>query len=117
MRPPLGNSSLPLYTPPAGEEPWLDPVSTAEALWYTGFIFRAFEQGPEGTFEVVFVPTELRSGLAASPHAAATMISLDRSSDPAGMQAAGDELLDDACSLLAYLQSEDVRPATEGDRQ
>jgi hypothetical protein len=24
------------------EEPWLDPISPAEALWYRGFLFRGF---------------------------------------------------------------------------
>ena len=26
------------------EEPWLDPVSPAEGLWYRGFVFRSFDE-------------------------------------------------------------------------
>ena len=42
------------------EEPWLDPVSPAEALWYRGFLFRAFDES-EGseTVEYYYLPNEL----------------------------------------------------------
>jgi hypothetical protein len=42
------------------EEPWLDPVSPAEGLWYRGFLYRAFDE-PEGSdmVEYYYLPKEL----------------------------------------------------------
>ena len=42
------------------EEPWLDPISPAEALWYRGFIFRGFNEIREDQIEELFyIPGEL----------------------------------------------------------
>mgnify|MGYP003618096200 CR=1 FL=1 len=41
------------------EEPWLDPTSPAEALWYRGFLYRGFDQTAEGTLEFYYMPPEL----------------------------------------------------------
>lgn len=41
------------------EEPWMDPVSATEALWYRGFIYRAFDETAEGVLEFYFMPQEL----------------------------------------------------------
>lgn len=41
------------------EEPWLDPASPAESLWYRGFLYRGFDQTGEGTLEFYYVPQEL----------------------------------------------------------
>ncbi len=41
------------------EEPWLDPVSASEALWYRGFIYRGFDETAEELLEFYYVPTEL----------------------------------------------------------
>jgi hypothetical protein len=49
------------------EQPWQEPASPAEGLWYKGFISSAFEQGPEGTYAVVFVPPELQAHLPVPP--------------------------------------------------
>ncbi len=43
------------------EEPWLDPVSPLEALWYRGFLYRAFDDTPEGTLEFFYMPEEMLS--------------------------------------------------------
>ncbi len=100
------------------EQPWREPISAAEGLWYSGFISRAFEQGTEGVHEAVFIPPELEGELRvhlptlAAPSPA---IALEPSPQPADVYASGDALLDDACTLLAYLQNERVRPASDGD--
>ncbi len=96
------------------ERPWREPVSSAEGLWYTGFISRAFEQGPEGSYEVVFVPPELRAHLPV-PSAPQPAIALDLVPEPTLVQSADDAFLDDACELLAYVQNEPVRPRPEGN--
>jgi hypothetical protein len=91
------------------ERPWREPISPVEGLWYRGFISRAFEQGPEGTYEAVFIPPELRTHPAAAPELPIA-IAPAPAPVPAVTSSAGDALLDDACTLLAYLQSEQVRP-------
>jgi len=96
------------------ERPWWKPISPAEGLWYRGFIFRAFEQVPEGTYEVVFIPPELRTGLPA-PSTLSPAIVLGPAAEPAAVRSAGDAFLDDACTLLSYLQNERVHPGPQGD--
>ena len=91
------------------EQPWRAPASPAEALWYAGFIFRVFEQGEAGAYEVVFVPQELRPHLPIPP-APPVDVTLEPASEPADISAAQDAALDDICTLLAYLQNERVRP-------
>ncbi|RLC74939.1 MAG: hypothetical protein DRJ03_05690 [Chloroflexi bacterium] len=96
------------------EQPWREPISPAEGLWYRGFISRAFEQGGKGAYETVFVPPELCAHLptpAISPH----HITLEPAPEPSETRSACDALLDDACTLLAYLQNERVRPGPDGD--
>ncbi len=41
------------------EEPWFDPVSAAEALWYRGFLYRGFDETAEGLIEFYYLPDEL----------------------------------------------------------
>lgn len=41
------------------EEPWLDPISPTEALWYRGFVYQGFDTAGEGHFEYIFLPQEL----------------------------------------------------------
>lgn len=54
------------------EEPWLDPVSPAEALWYRGLIYRSFEETPEGLIEFYCLPDEFLAQIAPSATAPAT---------------------------------------------
>jgi hypothetical protein len=95
------------------EEPWREPVSPLEGLWYRGLVARAFEQGEEEAYEVVFIPAELRAHLKI-PAARPPAIALAPSPAPTHVRAAGDALLDDGCTLLAYLQNEHVRPGAGG---
>lgn len=42
------------------EEPWLDPFSPAEALWYRGFLFKAFDESElSDLVEYYYLPDEL----------------------------------------------------------
>ena len=95
------------------ERPWLDPASPAEGLWYRGLVFRAFDQEPGGTYEAVFVPPELRAHL---PDLSPSMpaIALEPVSAPVAVRRAGDRLLDDACTLLSYLQNARLRLSADG---
>jgi hypothetical protein len=97
------------------EQPWQKPISPAEGLWYTGFIARAFDQGPEGTYEVVFVPPELQAQLPPPYPTVLPTIALEPTSVPAAVHSASDALLDDACTFLAYLQNKRLRLSYDGD--
>ncbi len=96
------------------ERPWEDPVSPAEGLWYHGFLFQSFEQGPDGAYEALSVPPELRKHLPA-PHATQPTISLEPVAAPEAVLSGEDRLLDDACTLLAYVQNE--RPRLRSDKR
>jgi hypothetical protein len=95
------------------ERPWREPISPAEGLWYKGLIYHIFEPGPDGAYEVVFVPPELRVHLPAPDMSPSTII-LDPVPAPAAVRSDDDALLDDACTLLAYLQNERLRPDPDG---
>lgn len=41
------------------EEPWYDPVSPAEALWYRGLLYRGFDETASGLVEFYYLPDEL----------------------------------------------------------
>ena len=96
------------------EQPWQEPASPAEGLWYKGFIYRAFEQGAQGTYEVTFVPAELHAHLPI-PSALPSGATLEPAPGPTAMRSASDALLDDACTLLSYLQNEQLRLNPSGD--
>ena len=44
------------------EEPWLDPESATEALWYRGFVYRGFDEAAEEVLEFYYLPIELFAG-------------------------------------------------------
>ncbi|MFW6115708.1 MAG: helicase-associated domain-containing protein [Chloroflexota bacterium] len=92
----------------AREQPWDNPVSPAEGLWYRGLFFRSFEQGPDGAYEAVFIPPEIEAHLP-RPAAAGTHIALEPVSTPAAVFSSADLLVDDACTLLSYVQNERPR--------
>jgi len=95
------------------EQPWGEPNSPAEGLWYKGFIFHSFEQGPDGAYEAVFVPPELQAHLPA-PDAPSPSVSLEPVAAPAFVRSTGDAFLDDACTLLSYLQNEHLHLTSGG---
>ena len=96
------------------EQPWRQPISPAEGLWYKGFLFHAFDMEAEETYQAVFIPPELRAHLPAPP-TPPPAIALEPAPEPTAARSAGDILLDDACTLLAYLQNVQVRPNSDGD--
>lgn len=90
------------------EKPWEDPISPAEALWYRGFLFRSFEQGPDGAYEAVFVPPEIQAHLP-TPDEEQPEVILEPAPAPVTVYRSGDLLLDDACTLLSFVQNERLR--------
>lgn len=94
------------------ERPWEDPVSPAEALWYWGLVFQDLEEGLAGLVEIAVVPEELRPHLPAPPP---PVVRPTPCSPPPILLPADDGLLDDGCTLLAYLQNHRLRPGPEGE--
>ncbi|MGD9029679.1 MAG: helicase-associated domain-containing protein [Anaerolineae bacterium] len=90
------------------ERPWREPVSPAEGLWYTGLIFRTFEQGPDGTYGAIIVPSELHASLPVA-EVGQPRIVLEPATEPAIVRSLGDYVLDDTCTLLSYVQTERPR--------
>lgn len=87
------------------EKPHLNPASTSEALYYRGLIGHAFFNLGDGTQEYVFIPDELLE-LLPKPQPQQTL-NLGRPATPAetkAVQKANDQILDEACTLLAGLR-------------
>jgi hypothetical protein len=99
------------------ERPWLAPASSAETLWYHGFIFRAFDKTPRAPVEMAFVPNDLRALI--TP--AEPQVTFDD-----GRQTQGDKetasvvhrlssLLDDVTTILCHIQNGDVKARASDD--
>jgi len=120
------------------ERPWLAPSSAAEALWYRGFIFRAFDN--KGTpREMAFVPSDVLEQLKPQPagagdgllavgppgtrtpmpgaEAAFPLHSQDRRATGADLDQDGrpSVLLDDVVTLLCHIQNGDVKLLVGGE--
>ena len=103
------------------ERPWEDPVSAAEGLWYSGLIYRAFDEVEGQSSEFIFVPQDLLPLLPEvekKPSAfvveAAPTPSVIRQGDPSAGSVQGLALIQDACLFLGYLQNEEVKPLKDG---
>jgi len=92
------------------ETPWRDPVSPAEGLWYRGLIYGGFAEERGETYPVVFVPAELLEALPVKAEVEEGMIQVGAVAPPAQALFAGDLLLDDLTTLLAFVHNETVRP-------
>jgi hypothetical protein len=92
---------------------WQEPANPAEELWYTGLIFRAFDQNEAGPGEFFFIPDDLQP-LLPQPQVAPPTFAVETVSTPAHPQ--GDELalIYDLFAYLVYLQNHDVRPYADG---
>jgi hypothetical protein len=92
------------------EQPWRNPVSPAEGLWYLGFIYRGFEQMPSGVMrEVFFTPKEFAPLLPLLKISASIVEPLPLVSLPEHVEALDEHLADDLCTLLDTLHNNFVR--------
>jgi hypothetical protein len=98
------------------EEPWLDPISPAESLWYRGFLYRGFDQTAEGALEFYYLPQELLARLLpASPSrreepAAPAETALRPVEAPDASCASVTDAVDDLTTLLALAQRTGLHP-------
>lgn len=98
------------------EEPWLDPDSPAESLWYRGFLFRGFDQTDEGTLEFYYIPQELFNRL--SPPAPARREEPPVAAEPVLLPVEAPDVIvtpptdavDDLTTLLALAQRTGLQP-------
>lgn len=90
------------------EEPWFDPVSAAEALWYRGFLYRGFDETTEGPIEFYYLPDELlaqfpqEEAVIAEP--AADFVTLEPVPAPESWNTAVTNAVDDLTTMLALAQ-------------
>jgi len=104
------------------EEPWLDPVSPAEALWYRGFLYRGFDDVDGATLEYYFLPREWMTqlagadpGVATATPSAAVALAPVTAVDRVGEDAA-DDAVDDLTTLLSLAQRTGLQPESGGHR-
>jgi len=91
------------------EEPWRQPVSPAEGLWYRGLIARAFDLLEDQPTEFVFVPTDLLPLLPAPP-AGPPAFTVEPAPPPPIVYDDGWAVAQDLCTFLAYLRNQKVVP-------
>lgn len=95
------------------EEPWFDPISPAEALWYRGFIYRGFAETAEGMIEFYFLPQELLAKLPQpeKEHVVeeTAISSLIPVAEPNRYTPANNNAVDDLTTLLALAQRTSLR--------
>ncbi len=91
------------------ERPWENPISAAEGLWYSGLIYRAFDEVEGQTSEFVFVPQDLLPLLPGVEKEPPAFI-VEATSTPLVIREGDLTLVQDTCAFLSYLQNEDVKP-------
>jgi hypothetical protein len=94
------------------EQPWRDPVSITERLWYGGWIGRAFIRTGGASQEYAYLPADLEALLPAGTAAenGQRLLSYLPAKEER-IQSAGNRAAQDACSLLAFLR---MRPQPVG---
>lgn len=95
------------------EEPWLDPESPAEALWYRGFLYRGFDEGGEGLVEYYYLPDELHRQFRPTSQTKTTPIpagaTLPPAPSPTNYTPALTDAVDDLTTILAFAQRDGLQ--------
>ncbi len=89
------------------EQPWRNPVSISEGLWYSGWLGRAFIRAGSRAQEYIFLPGDLEALIPAGPSetpAAWSLLSYQPDRREALYQA-GARAAEDACTMLAFARS------------
>ncbi len=95
------------------ERPWEDPVSAAEGLWYSGLIYRAFDEVEGQTSEFIFVPQDLLPLLPEVEKKPPAFV-VETVPTPAVNDEGSLALVQDTCVFLSYLQNEAIKPLRDG---
>lgn len=97
------------------EEPWLDPVSPAEALWYRGFLFKAFDESEiSDLVEYYYLPDELfnqfpHQSLRTDKPSSQKSTKLTRVTQPEEYIPEFTDAVDDVTTIIAVAQNLPVR--------
>jgi hypothetical protein len=97
------------------EEPWLDPVSPAEALWYKGFIYRGFDEIKEDQIEeAYYIPEEFYAQIPSIGDAGTSGIQLLEPLDDSTIQEhrlmeALVDMVDDMTTMISVAQIKPLR--------
>ena len=98
------------------EEPWFNPDSPAEALWYRGFLFSGFDETEDGLVEYYYIPDELLAKLDPASVTDVQILKEDSAEPepthaqpvetitPAEFTPSVDDAVDDLTTLLAIAQ-------------
>lgn len=93
------------------EEPWYDPVSPTEALWYRGIVYRGFDETADGMLEFYYLPEELLAqvGEPVQKVARETAVSmLQPVTSPTNVRTAVTDAVDDLTALMALALQTDL---------
>ena len=95
------------------DEPWYDPISPVEALWYRGFVYRGFDETAEGLIEFYYIPQELLAKLPKPEKPKevreTAVSSLKSVPEPNRYTPASSSAVDDLTTLLALAQRTALR--------
>lgn len=97
------------------EEPWLEPASPAEALWYRGFLFRGFDNaGDNGELvEFYYLPKEFYDQFPEPERSPAPEVesasTLNAAQPPVAYEEATGHAVDDLTTLLAFAQRDGLQ--------
>jgi hypothetical protein len=96
------------------EEPWFDPISAAEALWYRGLLYRGFDETAEGLIEFYYLPDELMAQFPAAgqqaPVAGTAVVTLPPTASPNQIETAVTDAVDDLATILIVAQQSSFVP-------
>lgn len=97
------------------DQPWLDPVSAAERLWYQGWLGRTFWDSSNGPEEFIFIPDDLLRLIPFPETATLSGLPVESYIPRRGEREvrAGQASIWDACTLLAFLRNFPPHPAEE----
>ena len=99
------------------EEPWRQPASGAEGLWYRGLIAHGFEietpEGGQSGAPVLYIPSDLLP-LLPSPRRGEPHFVVASVPPPAQQMGSGPSFRQDVCTFLIYLHGMTVRPGPKG---
>jgi hypothetical protein len=89
------------------EQPWRNPVSVSETLWYSGWVGRAFIRAGSRPQEYVFLPGDLEALIpAGAPESPSAWNLLSYQPDRREeAYRAGSRAVEDVCTLLAYART------------
>ncbi|MCL4559695.1 MAG: helicase-associated domain-containing protein [Chloroflexi bacterium] len=97
------------------EQPYLEPVSNAEVLWYRGLVGRAFFDTGGEPLEYAYIPDDLLVFIPAEVDEKASVLGGPaQAEETAVIERTSDNILDQACTFLAALRLglEHIPPGT-----